>query len=71
MARAPSAPETRVVKALRDAKAITAAEQDAALAALAATEPCDKCAGTGNSQPEDMPPWCNKCDSTGQMRVIR
>ena len=47
MARQPNPPEVRTVKALRDAKAITAAEQDAALLALAATEPCEKCGGDG------------------------
>jgi DnaJ-class molecular chaperone len=71
MARPANPGEVRAIKALRDAKAITAAEQDAALAALEATTLCDKCNGSGNSQPPDMPPWCNKCDSTGQMRVIR
>ena len=60
-----------MIRALREARAITGPEQDLAIAALSATEPCDKCGGTGNSQPEDMPPFCNKCDSTGEMRVIR
>jgi len=71
MARTPQPGEVRAIKALRDAKAITAPEQDLALAALEATTTCDKCGGSGNSQPEDMPPFCDKCGSTGEMYVIR
>ena len=71
MARAPVPSEERVIRALREARAITGPEQDAAIAALTATEPCDKCGATGNSQPEGMPPFCNKCNSTGEMWVIR
>ena len=71
MARAPVPTEERVIRALREARAITGPEQDAALAALTATVQCDKCGGDGNSMPEGMPPMCNKCNSTGEMYVIR
>ena len=69
--RPASLPEERVVKALREATAITGPERDAAMAALEATETCDKCGGDGNSMPEGAAPGCEKCDGTGQMRVIR
>lgn len=69
MTRPPSDAEERTVRALRDARAITGPEQDAALAALEATEPCDKCEATGNLG--DCQGCCDKCDGTGQMRAIR
>jgi DnaJ-class molecular chaperone len=71
MPRPPATTEERVIKALRDAKAITGPEQDAAIAALTATETCTKCGGTGNTMPEGAPPWCDRCESTGQQYVIR
>jgi len=71
MAREPLATEGRVVKALREARAITGTELDLTMAALSATETCTKCGGTGNSAPEGHPPYCGRCYSTGQQDVIR
>jgi hypothetical protein len=71
MARLPNPAEERVCRAFRQANIITADQFRDAMELLTATEPCDKCAGTGNSEPEGQPPMCTKCDGTGEMRSIR
>ena len=68
----PASPsEERVCRALRQAGAITADEFRDALALLEATEPCDRCGGTGADPETGMPTPCAKCDGTGQMRTLR
>lgn len=72
----PASPsEERVVRALRQANAITADQSRATLDILEATEPCDHCNATGidpitawETAPE---PVCPKCEGTGQMRTLR
>jgi DnaJ-class molecular chaperone len=71
MTRPANPPEERVLQSLRQTNVISKAEFDAAVALLEETVPCDKCGGDGNAAPEGEPPTCNKCDSTGQMFVIR
>lgn len=71
MPKPPASTEQRTIDALREAKAITGPERDLAIAALSATESCTKCGGTGSAVPDDMPPWCDRCDGTGQQYVIR
>jgi DnaJ-class molecular chaperone len=71
MARKPNPAEERVLQSLRQTNVISKSKMDECIALLEATEACDKCAGTGNSSPPDQAPGCNKCQSTGQMLVIR
>lgn len=75
MARPPGTPEQRALRALRDARAITGPELDAALAALTATAPCTRCGGDGHYENDDGVadgwPGCNRCQGTGEEYVIR
>ena len=64
-------PEERVLRAQRQAGIISADQFRTAMDLLEATETCDKCQGSGNSYGPDVAPGCEKCDSTGQMRVLR
>jgi DnaJ-class molecular chaperone len=70
MARPPATTEERTLRALREAKAITGPELDAAIAALTATEPCTKCGGDGTAT-DDAPEGCPRCNGTGEEYVIR
>lgn len=70
----PASPvEERICRALRQADAITADEFRAAMNTLEATEPCDRCDGTGAELTTEYswPVGCSKCEGTGQMRVLR
>jgi DnaJ-class molecular chaperone len=70
--RPPNPAETRVLQSLRQTNVISKAEMDQCIALLEATETCDRCDGDGNEYADDVEaPWCQKCDGTGQMRVIR
>ena len=63
--------EGRTVQALREAGAITGPELDAALAALKATQPCPRCAGSGVHEGDDPAIGCTRCWGTGAEYVIR
>ena len=63
--------EGRTVSALREAGAITGPQKDAALAALAATEPCPRCGGDGVYEGDDPNIGCERCWGTGREYVIR
>lgn len=71
MPRPPATTEERTLRALREARAITGPELDAAIAALTETETCSKCDGDGNLGTDDTPAYCERCDSTGEQYVIR
>lgn len=72
MSRKANLPEERVIRALRQAGVITTQQGQDALTALEATELCNKCNGTGRIGPIYQPQFpCDRCDATGQMRVIR
>ena len=70
--RPPNPAEERVLRAQRQANVITADQFRTCMDLLEATETCDRCGGDGNEYADDTDaPWCEKCDGTGQMRVIR
>lgn len=73
MTREANPAEIRVLRALRQVNpnVITGDQMQQAFALLEATENCVKCNGTGNSAPEGMAPGCDRCENTGQQRVIR
>ena len=62
--------EGRTVRALRAAGAITGPQQDAALAALAETEPCPRCGGDGVHEGDEPVVGCTRCFGTGTEYVI-
>jgi DnaJ-class molecular chaperone len=70
MARPPATTEQRTLQALREARAITGPELDAALAALTATVACTRCGGDGQHEGDGWP-GCNRCQGTGEEYVIR
>jgi ribosomal protein L40E len=69
--RSANAAEERICRAFRQADIITADQFRVAMDLLTATEDCDRCGATGDDGSSPNIPTCQKCDSTGQMRVIR
>jgi DnaJ-class molecular chaperone len=69
-----------VLQALRQTNIITKAQMDQAVTLLEATELCTRCGGSKHEpndpqMPEGLPADtyvpCNRCEGTGEQRVIR
>lgn len=63
--------EGRTLRALREVQAITGPEFDAALAALAETEPCPRCGGDGIREGDPPEIGCTRCWGSGNEYVIQ